>query len=122
MYSNETIRPSEINEYDTGDMLDFKVNKNDDILYFEDEGIIETINPRQWKGWPDIIYNRALSGWYVVTEMEINYDPEDNNLKMNLTLNRIEYKPCFKHEYTRAQKAIEKYKNENNLEDILILK
>ena len=54
--------------------------------------------------------------------MEIDYDPNDNNLKMNLVLNRIEYKPCFKDEYERARKAIDKYKEENVPEDILVSK
>ena len=38
---------------------------------------------------------------------------------MNLTLNRIEYKPCFKNEYDLAKQAVDKYKEENNIEDIL---
>lgn len=122
MYSQKEISPVDVYKSDEGDILNYKEKKNDNILQFEDEGVIEAINPREWKSWPDFIYNRSLSGWYVVTEMEIDYDANDNNLKMNLTLNRIEYKPCFKDEYTMAKKAIDKYKNENIIENILVTK
>ena len=120
MYSQKEISISTIQSNDSGDMKDYKEAKNNNILQYDDEGIIEFINPRQYRKWPNVIYNRSLSGWYVVTEIEIDYDPNDNNLKMNLLLNRIEYKPCFKDEYTRAKKAIDKYKEENLIENIIV--
>lgn len=121
MYSQKEISKTDIQSSDTGNILDFKQIKNDNILQFDDEGIIEEINPREWKTrYPEVIYNRSLSGWYVVTEIEIDYDPNDNNLKMNLLLNRIEYKPCFKDEYILAKKAIDKYKEENIIENIIV--
>ena len=91
---------------------EYKAKKNENILQFDGEAA------KDWKG----SYNRSLSGWYVVTGIEIEYDQNDTNLCMNLTLNRIEYKPCFKDEYTTAQKAINKYKEENNIENILTSK
>ncbi len=94
------------------DYLLYKQNKNEDILSFPGEASKDKYGT----------YNRGLSGWYVVTEMEIYYDAQDNNLKMNLTLNRIEYKPCFKEEYVSAKKAIDKYKEENVITDILLYK
>ena len=71
------------------------------------------------KNWPRGEFNRALSGWYVVTEIEIDYNPRDNNLNMNLLLNRIEYQPNFKSDYLLAKKAVDIYKNENTIENIL---
>ena len=69
--------------------------------------------------WPQYEYNRSLSGWYVVTSIEIVYNPKESNLNMNLILNRIEYQPCFKNEYYATKKAIDKYKDDNNIENIL---
>ena len=68
--------------------------------------------------WPKEKYNRSLSGWYVVTEIELEYDHNDNNIRMNLTLNRIEYQPIFKSDYELAKKAVEIYKEHNLVEDI----
>ena len=101
--------PSQINANDSGTYVDLKNKINENLLYFEDEAKKDQYGK----------YNRSLSGWYVVTEMEIVYNPSENNLNMNLTLNRIEYRPIFKTEYASAKKAIEKYKNENKIEDIL---
>lgn len=100
---------SEVQSNDEGTYKKVKELRNDNILQFADEA-----DKDKWGQ-----YNRALSGWYVVTEISIDYDPDENNLNMNLLLNRIEYKPCFKHEYTRAKKAIDKYKEENTIEKIL---
>ena len=119
--SGQEISKDEVyKDNDVGGLLEYKEAKNKNILQFDDEGVIEEIYPRKKEFWPEIIYNRGLSGWYVVTEIEIDYDPNDNNLKMNLMLNRIEYKPCFKDEYYMAKKAIDKYKNENIIDDILV--
>lgn len=97
-----TLEPMQINSNDKGDYAVYKGMVNDNLLYFENEA------EKDFKG----KYNRGLSGWYVVTEIDITYDPKENNLNMNLVLNRIEYKPCFKTEYTRAKNAIDKYKEE----------
>ncbi len=123
MMSNTEITKAEIRSNDRGLANEYKTKKNNNILKFEDEGVLDFIDDdeRKNKNWPRGEYNRALSGWYVVTEIEIEYDPNDNNLKMNLTLNRIEYKPIFKNEYTVAKKAIDKYREENVIEDIIKL-
>lgn len=104
-----TLVPLTINGNDVGSYADYKKQINDNILQFDDEA------DKDFKG----IYNRALSGWYVVTEIEIDYDPRENNLNMNLMLNRIEYRPCFKSEYKRAKTAIDKYKEDNIIDNIL---
>ena len=94
---------------DVLDSLEYKEKKNADIIEFEGEA------EKDFYG----TYNRALSGWYVVTEILLDYYPDDNNIKMNLTLNRIEYQPCFKKDYDRAVAAVNKYKDENLIEDII---
>lgn len=94
----------------TGDYLTYVTEQNENILNYEGEGV----HDHRGK------YNRGLSGWYVVTEIDIEYSPKDVNLKMNLTLNRIEYKPAFKSDYERAKKSVKKYKDENKMTDILI--
>ena len=99
-------------ENDKGDYRKYKEEKNDNILQFKGEAEKDIYGE----------FNRGLSGWYVVTEIEIESDQDNTNLHMYLTLNRIEYKPCFKDEYKRAQKAINKYKEENNIENILTSK
>jgi hypothetical protein len=123
MMSNTEITKAEIRSNDRGLANEYKTKKNSNILKFEDEGVLDFIDDdeRKNKNWPRGEYNRALSGWYVVTEIEIEYDPNDNNLKMNLTLNRIEYKPIFKNEYTVDKKATDKYREENVIEDIIKL-
>ena len=93
----------------SGDYLLYKQQQNDNILSFPGEAYKDQYGT----------YNRGLSGWYVVTEIEIYYDGKESNLKMNLTLNRIEYQPCFKDEYLLAKKAIDKYKEENVITDII---
>ena len=104
-----SLEPMEIRSNDKGDYSNYKNMINENLLYFENEAENDV------KG----KYNRGLSGWYVVTEIEIDYDPKENNLNMNLTLNRIEYRPCFKTEYKRAKNAVDKYKEENIIENIV---
>ena len=41
---------------------------------------------------------------------------------MKLILNRIEYQPIYVNEYTTAKKAIDKYKEENIIENIITQK
>ena len=91
--------------------------KNDNIISFEDE----EKNDNEYQ-----VYNRALSGWYIVTEMKISYntvrDISGNSykkLQTQLMLNRIDYKPSFHSEYEMARQAIEKYKGENNPENLI---
>ena len=104
-----SLEPMEIRSNDKGDYSNYKNMINDNLLYFENEAENDV------KG----KYNRGLSGWYVITEIEIDYDPKENNLNMNLTLNRIEYRPCFKTEYKRAKTAVDKYKEENIIDNIV---
>ena len=80
---------------------------NDDILFFDDESG-DRKDPL--KG----VFNRALSGWYVVTEMKIVFNRKKKALQTELILNRIEYKPNLKSEYDLARRAInEKYRFDN---------
>ena len=72
------------------------------------------------------VYNRSLSGWYVVTDMKISYNTVKDfkgvtykKLQTQLILNRIDYKPSFKSEYEIAKKAIEKYRYDNLSESIM---
>ena len=120
--SNNQIAHSDVKEDDKSQYAAYQRKKNENILVFDGEGKIEVVEGNS-NGvnliWPMEEYNRALSGWYVVTELEIIYDSQDNNLKMDLVLNRIEYRPCFKSEYSLAKKAVDKYKEENLIEDIL---
>lgn len=122
--SNTQITKSEVMNNDTGDYREYKNIKNNNILKYEDEGVIDMIDDksRKNKNWPRGEFNRSLSGWYVITEIKIYYSPDDNNLKMELLLNRIEYQPCFKHEYNIAKKAIDKYKEYNTMEDLVVSK
>jgi hypothetical protein len=86
-------------------------DKNDDII--EVKG--EKDNDNEYR-----VYNRSLSGWYVVTDMKISYNTVKDfkgttykKLQTQLILNRIEYKPTFYKEYENARKAIEKYSIDN---------
>jgi hypothetical protein len=92
-------------------------NKNDNIISFsKDEE-----NDTDYR-----VYNRSLSGWYVVTDMKISYNTVKDfkgktykKLQTQLVLNRIEYKPSFQSEYEKAKNAIEKYKYDNLSENIM---
>ena len=96
---------------------DYLKDKNDNIILFKED--LEKDTEYQ-------VYNRSLSGWYVVTDMKISYNTVKDftgvaykKLQTQLTLNRIEYKPTFYSEYEMARKAIEKYKNDNLSENIM---
>lgn len=121
MNSNTQISKTELQKNDVGEYKEYKTWKNNNILKYDDEGVIDAIEnkDKKNKNWPRGEFNRALSGWYVVTEIKINYNPTDNNLKMELILNRIEYQPCFKNDYSVAKKAIDKYKNDNKIENLV---
>ena len=96
-------------------------NKNDDII--EVEG--EKVNDNEYR-----VYNRSLSGWYVVTDMKISYNTVKDfkgttykKLQTQLILNRIEYKPTFYTEYENARTAIDTYSRDNtssNLYQLLL--
>ena len=117
--AEEFIKKNSQSDYTT-EYREYIDRKNDNIINFEDEGVLDIINdgigPSNY--WPKEKYNRSLSGWYVVTEIELEYDHNDNNIRMNLTLNRIEYQPIFKSDYELAKKAVEIYKEHNLVEDI----
>ena len=91
--------------------------KNDDIIIFPEEVENDTENQ---------VYNRSLSGWYVVTDMKISYNTVRDftgsvykKLQTQLVLNRIEYKPSFHSEYEIAKNTIEKYKGDNLSDNIM---
>lgn len=91
--------------------------KNDNIITFKEDIVGNTETQ---------VYNRSLSGWYVVTDMKISYNTVKNfngktskKLQTQLVLNRIDYKPSFNSEYEIAKKSVEKYKNDNISENIM---
>lgn len=124
LLSNSQLVKSQHQPNDSDAYRQYKEKKNDNILKYDDEGVIDSIDDetRKNKNWPRGEFNRSLSGWYVVTELKINYNPTENNLKMELLLNRIEYQPCFKNEYYIAKTAIDKYKEENIIENLVLSK
>jgi uncharacterized protein (UPF0147 family) len=96
---------------------DYLKDKNDNIILFKEDLANDTESQ---------VYNRSLSGWYVVTDMKISYNTVKDftgvtykKLQTQLILNRIEYKPTFYSEYEMARKAIEKYKSDNLSENIM---
>lgn len=105
--SSIKLKQTEIIEHWGEDYKKLIQKKNDDILYFDDE-VGDRKDPL--KG----VFNRALSGWYVVTEMKIVFDRKRKTLQTELILNRIEYQPNLKSEYDLARRAInEKYRFDN---------
>ena len=97
---------------------DYLKQKNDNIIEFNSERVNDNENQ---------VYNRSLSGWYVVTDMKISYNTVKDfkgvtykKLQTQLILNRIEYKPSFYSEYEMARNGIEKYKNDNIPENIMV--
>jgi hypothetical protein len=114
--SSMKIKPRDNNESWSEDYRKAVEENNDNILYFETEdengNTMNEYGDRKdsLKG----VFNRALSGWYVVTEMKIVYNRKRYNLQTELVLNRIEYKPNLKSEYDLAKRAInEKYRFDN---------
>ena len=111
------VKNSSVDDMPESDMKNHLKDKNENIISFKEE--MEKDNENQ-------VYNRSLSGWYVVTDMKITYNTikdykgnASKKLQTQLVLNRIDYKPSFKSEYDIAKKAIEKYKGENIPENIL---
>lgn len=91
--------------------------KNDNIITYENEMVEDNMYQ---------VYNRSLSGWYVVTEMKISYNTVKDfkgvtykKLQTQLILNRIEYKPTFHSEYELAKISIDKYRFDNVGENIM---
>lgn len=91
--------------------------KNENIITFKNEMENDTDNQ---------VYNRSLSGWYVVTDMKIIYNSVKDfkgvtyrKLQTQITLNRIDYKPTYNSEFEMAKKSIEKYKSDNNADNIV---
>ena len=119
--SNYQLQKLEVKSNEKGDYKRYKEERNDNIISYDDEGLIDEIKETQGKNylWPFYQYNRGLSGWYVVTEIDIEFVAQESNLKMNLLLNRIEYQPNFKDEYNMAKKAVNKYKEENIFDDFI---
>jgi hypothetical protein len=113
--SSSQIRKNPMVEHlsnsDSNEGVNYLKNKNNNIISFKEDEAKD--NEYQ-------TYNRALSGWYVITDMKISYNTVKDfkgvtykKLQTQLTLNRIEYKPSFKSEYEIARNAIEKYKQDN---------
>jgi hypothetical protein len=107
--SVDNLQPSKVKDY--------LKDKNDNIITFGEE--MEKDTEHQ-------VYNRSLSGWYVVTDMKISYNTVKDfkgttykKLQTQLILNRIEYKPTFHSEYEIAREAIEKYKFDNLSDNIM---
>ena len=110
-------KDSSVDKLEPSEVKDYLKKKNDNIIYFKEE--IEKDSEIQ-------VYNRSLSGWYVVTDMKIVYNTvkdfrgtTSKKLQTQLILNRIEYKPSFHSEYDMARKAIEKYRCDNISDDIM---
>jgi hypothetical protein len=108
---------TDINEMPESKVKDYLKERNDNIIMFIDERKEDTENQT---------YNRALSGWYVITDMKISYNTvkdfkgkTSKKLQTHLVLNRIEYRPAFHSEYKMAREAIEKYKNDNLSDNIM---
>jgi hypothetical protein len=106
-----------VNDMPDSTAKDYLKNKNENIIIYKED----TQNDNDYQ-----VYNRSLSGWYVVTDMKISYntvkDFKGNSykkLQSQLTLNRVEYKPSFHSEYNIAKKAIEKYRGDNLAENIM---
>ena len=106
-----------VDDLPSSKIKDYLKDKNDNIISFSEE--IEKDTEYQ-------AYNRSLSGWYVVTDMKISYNSVKDfkgkiykKLQTQLILNRIEYKPTFHSEYEIAREAIEKYKCDNVVDNIM---
>ena len=110
-------KDSSVDNLQPSDIKDYLKDKNDNIITFGEEMKKDTEHQ---------VYNRSLSGWYVVTDMKISYNTVKDfkgttykKLQTQLILNRIEYKPTFHSEYEIAREAIEKYKFDNLSDNIM---
>lgn len=108
---------SDVEKLPSSKMKEYLKLKNENIISFPEDETKD--NEYQ-------VYNRSLSGWYVVTDMKISYNTVKDfkgnaykKLQTHLILNRIDYKPTFQSEYEMAKQAIEKYKNDNLSDDIM---
>ena len=120
MHNNSTAqirKNSNVDKMPESKVKDYFKKKNDNIIAYDEDMVDD--NELQ-------VYNRSLSGWYVVTDMKIIFNSVKDfkgvmykKLQTIVTLNRIEYKPTFHSEYEMAKKAIEKYKFDNIAENII---
>jgi hypothetical protein len=107
----------EVEEMSESKVKEYLKKKSDNVISYRED----TQNDNENR-----VYNRTLSGWYVITDMKISYNTVRDfkggtykKLQTHLTLNRIDYKPSFHSEYEMAKKAIEKYKSDNISENIM---
>jgi hypothetical protein len=107
--------PSIENMKGDSDINKYLKAKNDNIIAFDEETLKDTENQ---------VYNRSLSGWYVITEMKISYNTVKDfkggrykKLQTRLILNRIDYRPSFRSEYEIAKNAIAKYRHDPSVVD-----
>ena len=107
----------EVEEMSESKVKEYLKKKSDNVISYKED----TQNDNENR-----VYNRTLSGWYVITDMKISYNTVRDfkggtykKLQTHLTLNRIDYKPSFYSEYEMAKKAIEKYKSDNISENIM---
>ena len=114
---NQIRKDPNIDDMPDSKAKDYLKNKSENIISFKED--IENDNETQ-------VYNRSLSGWYVVTDMKISYNTvkdfkgnTNKKLQTQLILNRIEYKPGTHSEYEIARKSIEKYKTDNISDNIM---
>lgn len=98
----------------------YKLMHNDSLYVFDNEGVQEKVDGTSMNRSLGLSpYNRALSGWYVVTELKYVLDKNKARLNTIMVLNRIEKKPLFKNEYYIARDSIEKYKEDNVIEKLI---
>lgn len=115
--STQLRQNSMVDEMPDSTAKDYLKNKNENIITFKQDTDNDTENQ---------VYNRSLSGWYVVTDMKISYNTVKDfkgvmykKLQTQLILNRVEYKPTYHSEYEMAKKSIEKYKYDNLSSNIM---
>ena len=116
--SSEQIRKKPfIENMNDSKLRDYLEEINNNIIAFKDDTQNDFENQ---------VFNRSLSGWYVVTDMKISYNSVKDfkgvtykKLQTQLILNRIEYKPSFYNEYMIAKQAIEKYMGDNTPVNIM---
>ena len=108
---------SEVDDMPESKVKEYLKKKSDNVISYKED--IQNNNENR-------VYNRTLSGWYVITDMKKSYNTVRDfkggtykKLQTHLTLNRIDYKPSFHSEYDMAKKAIEKYKTDNISENIM---
>jgi hypothetical protein len=114
---NKIRKDNSVDKMQNSKIKDALKEKNENIITFKNEMEDDTDNQ---------VYNRSLSGWYVVTDMKIIYNSVKDfkgvtyrKLQTQITLNRIDYKPTYNSEFEMAKKSIEKYKSDSNADNIV---